>query len=254
MLVMAAFLGHAYQWRRFETKLGRLQQQEDFKVFHAKDFKANANEFRGWSEPKKTKLVNDLNELVRKNLAEGFAVALERKRYLSEYRAPPIPKKMNLDSQYGVCFRACLAHLLDRMTARGNRDRLNIVIERGHTNVWDCERIFNDIKSRLLRIGIDLFGTFTVEAKETCPPLMVGDFLAAFYSKLIKTDEWLETRISADMTAPPTRGELTFIGLRADALKNLKINFEKIRRMEIEEWRAKRDARKASFLKKERPS
>ena len=70
-----------------------------------------------------------------------MAVALTRERYLTEYRAPPIPKKMNLDSQYGACFRCCMARLFEVMAERGYQDRLNVAMEDGHPNVWDCGRI-----------------------------------------------------------------------------------------------------------------
>jgi hypothetical protein len=183
--------------------------------------------------------------LVRDELTEGVTVALERDRYLNEYRAVPIPKKMNLDSQYGVCFRACLTHLLDMMAARGNRDSLHIVIERGHKNVWDCERIFNDLKSAYQRIGIEILGTFMVERKEDCMPLMVGDFLASTYS-MMRTAQSAGVLNYADIAPAPPRNEagLTFLELRPDALKNLKLDFEKYRQRGIEEWRAKRAAKK----------
>ncbi len=39
-IIMAAYLGHAYEWRRFEAKLAKLQKSYGFRVFHAKDFNA----------------------------------------------------------------------------------------------------------------------------------------------------------------------------------------------------------------------
>ena len=177
--IFLAHVGHAYQWRRFEKKLFGLQQREGFSIFHAKEFKAKSGEFRGWSDEKRAALISGLRDLVQNNLiTAGLTVALEHSRYMNEYRAPPIPKKMILDSQFGVCFRACISHLLDVLEARGYRDRINVVLERGHKNVWDCERIFNDLKG-YFRLAGDLFGTFTVETKESCAPLMVADLLAA---------------------------------------------------------------------------
>jgi hypothetical protein len=114
-VVLSAFVGHAYQWRQFERKLSRLQKRDGFTIFHAKDFKAKAGEFNGWSDEKCLRLLTELAHLVRDHLTEGMTIALERERYLNEYRAPPIPKKMTLDSQYGVCFRACLYQLISIM-------------------------------------------------------------------------------------------------------------------------------------------
>jgi hypothetical protein len=246
-VIMAGFLGHAYQWRIFEKKLGRIQRRDNFRIFHGKDFKAHAGEFVGWDDDKDIRLLNDLTDLVKDELTEGLTVALERARYENEYRAEPFPKKMHRDSQYGVCFRACMSHLLDLMSARGNRDRLHIVIERGHPNVFDCERIFNDLKIRLRRIGIDVLGTFTVEKKTDCMPLMVADFLATTYS-MMRVAEKAAVFNYKDVAPLPPRNEagLTFLELREDALKNLKTNFELDRQQQIDKWRQARAARKAS--------
>jgi hypothetical protein len=54
-------------------------------------------------------------------------------------RAPPIPRKMILDSQYGVCFRACMRQVLEIIGRDDKRHRLDIVIEDGHQNVGGPE-------------------------------------------------------------------------------------------------------------------
>ena len=92
-IIMASFLGHAYQWRRFELKLSRIQKEYGFRIFHAKDFKSRSGEFSGWSTAKLTALIGDLSDLVRDNLTEGTAVHLEYERYIKEYKSSPIPKK-----------------------------------------------------------------------------------------------------------------------------------------------------------------
>jgi hypothetical protein len=110
-IIMAGFLGHARQWGIFDRRLRALQRRDRFSIFHANEFKSKSGEFANSPDGKCMRLVNDLTELVRDNLTEGLTVHLERKRYLNEYRAPPVPAKMTLDSQYGLCFRACMRHL-----------------------------------------------------------------------------------------------------------------------------------------------
>jgi hypothetical protein len=101
-LIMAAFLGSARQWELFGRKIRALQRRDGFKVFHAKDFRAATGEFRGWSQPKRERLLNDLAVAIRDGLTEGVTVALPRALYEREYRSAPIPKGMRLDSQYGI--------------------------------------------------------------------------------------------------------------------------------------------------------
>jgi hypothetical protein len=255
-VILSAFLGHAYQWRQFEKKLARLQQRDRFSIFHAKDFKGKTGEFEGWSDEKCSRLITDLTGLVRHNLTEGVTIALERERYLSEYRAPPIPKKMSLDSQYGVCFRACLSHLLSLMEERHWRDRLHIVIENGHQNVGDCLRIFDDTKRRLKRYGVDVLGDISIKWKTECAPLMVADLLANTHSMINAERKGTSAQDYSGVMAQVPRGQarLTFLGLNPGALTRLKEYFERDRQLQIEEWRKQRDARKASSSMKERSS
>lgn len=106
------------------------------------------------------------NHLVRDNLTEGLTIHLEHSRYIAEYAGLPFPKKMPRDTQYGLCFRACLRQLIGTVQADGKRHRLHIVVERGHKHAGDAERIFNDTKERLkTRRGIDLLGDFILAKK-----------------------------------------------------------------------------------------
>jgi hypothetical protein len=146
-IIMAAYVGRASQWRRFERRIAKLQKRYGFSIFHGKDFRARAGEFSGSPDAKCDALVSDLMEATRR-LERGVAIALSRDRYLNEYRAPPIPKKFNLDSQYGACFRGCLGYLLPFMDNKGGKDKLNVVIEHGHPNAGNCLSIFEDIKRR----------------------------------------------------------------------------------------------------------
>jgi hypothetical protein len=111
-VIMASFLGTARQSDLFGRRLRGLQRRYGFKIFHATEFKNKTADFAGWSDTKCMELVHDLTVLVCDNLTEGVTIHLERSRYEEEYRKLPIPKRMSLDSQYGVCFRGCMAHLI----------------------------------------------------------------------------------------------------------------------------------------------
>ena len=236
-VILAAHLGHEYQWRRFEKKLSRLQTKHKFKIFHAKEFRPR--------DDNELQLVSDLGQLVNDTLTEALVISLTRERYLNEYRAPPIPAKMNLDSQYGVCFRACIAHLLDIMEKRNFRDHLHVVMENGHPNVENCRAIFNEIKVAYLEAGIDVLGAFSIDKKETCLPLMVSDFFASLYSKMKDAKQvGFADYVNILPEAPKKGATLSFLELKADALTKLKDGFEKNKQRKMDEWRARRDAKK----------
>jgi hypothetical protein len=242
-VIMACLLGYARQWELFGRRLRALQKRDGFSVFHATDFRNKTGEFFGWSDAKGLQLVSDLTELVRDNLTEGVTVYLERQRYLDEYRKRPVPKKMTLDSQYGVSFRACMAHIISIVLRDGKRHRLDVIIEDGHPNVGDTERIFNDMKRQVKsRLGPDLLGTHTIAKKEKAAPLMVSDFLAYTYLQM-RTSK-LDYTAQAPMNVPGGQAGLTFLELLPDSLRMLKEKFEKDRQEAVNAWRARRDAGK----------
>jgi hypothetical protein len=41
-VILAGYVGHAYQWRQFERKLARIKEQYGFNIFHAKEFKPSS--------------------------------------------------------------------------------------------------------------------------------------------------------------------------------------------------------------------
>jgi hypothetical protein len=249
-ITMAGYLGTAYQWERFGKRLAKLQRRYGFTIFHATEYKARRGEFAGWSDQKARALIDDMIELVRSKTAVGITVTLPHARFIAEYRAPPIPKKMALDSQYGACFRGCLGYLVDFAQSRGDATKINVVFEGGHKNIGDCRRIFGDLKKRFRHVNSDILGTFTVETKAACMPLMVADMLA--HTKSMVNAQAAAGTLPAGALQPFTgsRGGLQFIEFAPHALQNLKTGFEKMRQLEADAWRAERDRKRATTAAK----
>ena len=168
----------------FRKAASKASEKIQFQYFSCQGFQCTSKRvYRCCAPIKGQSLIDELTAAVGK-LTQGVTIALSRERYEKEYRSEPIPKKLHLDSQYGVCFRTCIGHLLQLMADRGNRDRINIVLEGGHPSLNDCIRIFQDVKTSANRIGTDVLGTCTIANKKDCMPLMVADFLASAHSKL----------------------------------------------------------------------
>jgi hypothetical protein len=235
-MVMAGFVGTPYQWERFDKRLAKLQRRHGFSNFHSTEFKARKGEFAGWSDDQKVALIDDLVALVRDKLTLGLACTLPYNRFMQEYQAPPIPKKMKLDSQYGACFRGCLAHLVDFIQGRGRDSKINVVLEHGHKNVGDCIRIFDDLKKRFQRVGGDILGTIKIEEKESCKPLMVADMLA--HTRAMVNARSADGTLPAGSLQPFTgsRGGLHFLEFAPDSLRDLKEGYEKLRQLEADAW------------------
>ena len=156
----------------------------------------------------------------------------------------PSRKRFHLDSHYGACFRGCLAHLIRFVEARGDVDRINVVFEGGHKNVEDCRRIFNDLKTRFEYVGINVLGTFSVETKESCPPLMVADMLAHTKAMLNARSAEGTVPTGALVPAQDSKGALAFLEFAPNSLQELKSNFEILRQRQVDAWRARKLSRK----------
>jgi len=249
-MIMAAFLGSARQWDLFGRRIRALQRRDGFTVFHAKDFRALRGEFEGWGPEKCVRLLNDLAVAIRDNLTEGVTIALPRALYESEYRAPPVPKGMPLDSQYGVCFRTCLYRLIQIVTADRKKHKLHVVIENGHKNVRDTCRIFREIKQEFAELGVHILGDIVIAEKSERLELMVADFQAhASYlsEKRLKVGQpgYCEM-VNLRRDGAPKRGEaaLTQIEFTPKSLRAIKTNWEAEKQARIEKWRAARDAKR----------
>jgi hypothetical protein len=249
--VMAALLGTANRWELLQYKIDELKSEYGFTIFHAKDFRARRGEFKGWSDSKCSRLVNDLAVGIRDNLTESVVIALPRDLYETEYRGGGyVPQKMRLDSQYGVCFRACMERLINIVASDlSEAHKLYVVIERGHKNVNDADRIFYEIQEELLLRGINIMGAITIGKKETCPPLMVADFQAhTWYLSERRQKEGLPGYIEMTRGRLPSSGTagLTQITHSAESLRDLKTSWEAKKQARIAKWRAARDAKRAS--------
>ena len=253
-LVMAAFLGSARQWELFRRKIKGMQRNYGFKVFHAKEFRALRGEFKGWGPEKCAGLINELAVAIRDGLAEGVTIALPHALYQTEYRGGYVPKGMLLDSQYGVCFRACMVGLLRAVLERGKNHKLHVVIESGHKNVRDCGRIFNEMKAQIDELGGLTLGTITIAKKSECWPLMIADF-QAHASHLSETrlkvglPGYFEMAVKEGGGRPP-RGQaaLTQMEHSAASLRGLKTAWEADKQARIERRRQARNIKRAAAL------
>lgn len=176
---MAAFKEQVILGRRLRA----LQHHYGFTIFHATEFKNGRGQFQGWSSEKGLALIQDMTDMVATSVSSVAIATLPNDRYRSEYRDTPRPRKVVLDSAYGLCFRMCLIHFLEEIEKRSPvkkyGSKLNIVLEHGHPNAGDAKRIFEETRQNTMALfGADPLGTITTETKKSCTRLMVADFLA----------------------------------------------------------------------------
>jgi len=179
--VMGGLLARGDQWREFEKKFAAVQSEYGFKVWHTKKFKRKAGDFRGWTDQKCGELYWSMQRVVSFGLTDVVSLTLDNASYEADYKSGDLPRKVRLDTKYGLCFRYCLVHFVQEVLKRKRRSRippLHIVLESGHSNCGDAERIFLEEKHQYERAGIPVLRTLTVADKGDCGQLMMADFAA----------------------------------------------------------------------------
>ena len=152
------------------------------------------------------------------------------------------------DSQFGLCFRMLLIHLLEFMADATMRATdfdelpvLNLVVEDGHKNVGATRTIFDEFVRRLICQGSNVLGSIAIARKSEAPELMAADFLAHTYLLMRKQafgTEHLEGQF--DYTDPPEESALASIEFSPQAFSILKAQYELDRQERMETWRRRR--------------
>ena len=200
--VMGGLLAKADQWEQFQKKFDPNQKRARLRIFHTKKFKKKGGDFKGWTDPQCLALIGDLGQLTSAALTDGVAVSLHSDTYDRYYKGDGKPKKARLDSRYGLCFRLCLFHFMREAMKRKHRKKfpaLHVVLEAGHRNFGDAERIFLEVKKEFDDLGCNMLRTITKAVKDECDPLMMADFVAHM-TFLIQT-----TALAGGRPTPPSQ-------------------------------------------------
>ncbi len=114
-------------------------------------------------------------------LTDVVALTLDNASYEADYKAGELPRKARLDTEYSLCFRICLVYLVGQVMRRRRRNRvppLHIVVEAGHRNFGDAERVFQEERQIWTYAGVPILRSLAKADKDECGALMIADFTA----------------------------------------------------------------------------
>jgi len=243
-IVMSAMLATEGQFERLRRGLARVQDAYGFTVFHGSEFKGQKGEFARWSEAKCRGLLKDLGLLVNSHITECFTIALPHATYEQNFLRVR-PPKMHRTSQYGFCFDAALDALMRQVRKVGHHHRLSIVVEDGHKNTADLDRIFLARKSQYKKIGVDVLGTLTRGSKAEYPLLMVADMTSYGQAQWLRAQKRGEVSPSvpnqggADLVAGPG---WTVLEVTPEYLAMFILEFQTGREAAKEDWQTRKEA------------
>lgn len=179
--ILGGWVGRLGQWAGFDPKWDKLLKRSELTYFHSKKMRGSQGEFKGWDIERKQAFMGKASALAPKNLEFGFSVTMRDVDYKRLYLAGGRPKGGRLDSRYGLCFRHCLSfvshHAIDAFK-QADELKIHFVMESGHKNYGDADRIFNEVKkSRLTneQYIVETLATITCGDKKDFPGLQIAD-------------------------------------------------------------------------------
>jgi hypothetical protein len=146
--ILGGWVGRLGQWASFDPRWKRLLKRSGVTYFHSKKLMHSQGEFKGWKIKEKQDFMAAAAKAGKKHLEFGFSIILGEDDYQQHYIAGERPREVQLDSRYGLCFRYCLGLIpaLAKQAFDGRELEISLVLESGHTNYGDADRIFNRVK------------------------------------------------------------------------------------------------------------
>lgn len=164
-ITMAGFTGRLGQWQRFDRKWRKALRKAGLEYYHAQQMPLH---------PFAIKAV----QIPDRELLFGFVVRLNRRDFNEVYKYGPWGGKAQPDSVYGLCFRFCLAMILEVSIREYQHPRLDFIIESGHQNEGAPSEILRRLRSLDLEGVSEFLGTVTPMGKRESYGLQAADALA----------------------------------------------------------------------------
>jgi hypothetical protein len=182
-MVMGALVGRLGQWAYFDKKWRKMLRRNGIAYFHSKEWKHKQGPFKGWKDDKRAALIERASDIQRDNTLFGLTVKIQQGDYIQNYKSGDRPKKVPLDSIYGLCFRHVVVFVVDTLARSLKRSdtEVNFVLEAGHKNAGDAVRIFDQMKNDKSGRPVAL-GTLALEGKKKFYGLQGADLVShTFY-------------------------------------------------------------------------
>lgn len=211
-MIMGALVGRSGKWTYFDKKWGTMLRQNGIDYFHSKEWKHKQGPFKGWKDDKKIAFIERASDIQRDTTLFGLTVKIKQEDYIQNYKSGDRPKKVPLDSMYGLCFRHVVVFVVDTLAKSFNRNdiEVNFILEAGHKNSGDAIRIFDQMKNDKSGRPVAL-GTLALEGKKKLYGLQGADLVSHTFYLAER-----ESEADMDLTPMPEGGNL------ADAEKALK--------------------------------
>ncbi|MGY2987219.1 DUF3800 domain-containing protein [Bradyrhizobium sp. USDA 4508] len=173
-LILGGAVAKNIRWSRTERELRSLFKMYGLDRFHAVDVRHKSGSFKGWSQSKLQAFITDFVTLIFKRSAYCITVACEPRAYAEIYRSADTHRSVRKDTHYGLCFRVSLWGMINFISDKQWTWPLDVVLEDGHRNSGDAERIFRELRTDA---PYGMLGQMVLKRKTNCDLLAIADAL-----------------------------------------------------------------------------
>jgi hypothetical protein len=143
--VMGGYVARLGQWRHFDEKWRRLLKQYGLTHMHTVEMLQAKGQFRrGWDQQRAMELLLKSDKIIAKHTMFGITAFVNDEDYKNIYAKEPRPRKIPLDTRYGLRFRLMMIFITKKVAEEEHRNDLSIdfLLESGAKNAGDAVRIF----------------------------------------------------------------------------------------------------------------
>jgi hypothetical protein len=177
--VLALLVASHQQWDAHHAEWTALLNRYGLDHLHAVDLFNRTKKFRGWAFEQIAELVTTANDITERNILFGVVSVLTNDDFVMAYRRGSKPRKISLDSKYGVCFRYALSNVISFLRGHHGEDHtLDVMMESGDPKIGASRNIFEQIR----RVGDEFTGQLlrhiTEGEKKKFTGLQAADLIA----------------------------------------------------------------------------
>ena len=177
--VLAMLVASVQQWDTHHQEWMMLLNRYGLDHLHATDLFNRKKQFSRWSYNDIAELVTAANDITERNVLFGAVSVLTNDDYAVVYRRGQRPRKIGLDSKYGLCFRYCLSNIISFLRGHHGEDHiLDVMMEDGDLNVGASRTIFDQIKQVGDTYTSNLLRSVSVGDKKAFSGLQAADLVA----------------------------------------------------------------------------
>lgn len=125
--VCAGYVASVEQWKEFERNWREADDEDHFLPFHATDCLAGREQFHGWDEERKYRVIRRLIGIINLRVRKGFISAVVKKDY--EEIVPEWIKARSGKHHYTFCVWSCLAFISEWRQERSISEPLQYVFD-----------------------------------------------------------------------------------------------------------------------------